>query len=198
MKKSILVVFALSLCFHLHAQEFQKKYIYRIGAGPAVEGNLGMWAVHFTNQFSYYLNDRVSLSPTLTYFGSLGDIENPHMDEKEFRQDYASSFFANVKIQVDVLRTTKDFRIGTAAGPAFQLGGTSNHPGFTTDIDNNMVSMGYEVEKHRRLGYVTELIFDWPNVKPNRRSSAAVSMSSFSGYWPYYLMATYRIGFHLN
>lgn len=80
--------------------------------------------------------------------------------------------------------------MGLAVGPAFQLGGTSYHRGFTMDVDNIMVSMGYEVEKHRRLGYVTELIFDRPNVKPNRRGSAAVSMSSFSGYWPCYLMAT--------
>lgn len=197
MKKTVVLTFLLYLCFNARAQESQTKTVYYLGGGPAVEGDLGMWAIHFTNQFSYYLNDRVSLNPTLTFFSSLGDIENPHMDEKEFRQDYASSFFANIKIQVDVLRTTKDFRIGLAAGPSFQLGGTSNHRGFTTDIDNNLVSMGYEVEKHRRLGYVTELIFDWPNVKPNRRGSAAVSMSSFSGYWPYYLMATYRFGFQL-
>ena len=121
------------------------------------------------------------------------------MDEKEFRQNYASSLFANVKIQVDILRTAKNFKVGIAAGPAFQLGGTSYHRGFSMDVDNIMVSMGYEVEKHRRLGYVTELLFDWPNVDPNRRGSAAVSMSSFfSGYWPYYLMASYRLGFRLK
>lgn len=197
MKKTIILAFFI-LCFNVKAQDSQIKTVYYLGGGPAVEGNLGMWAIHFTNQFRYYLNNRISINPTLTYFSSLRDIENPHRDEKEFRQDYASSLFANVKIQVDVLRTAKNFKMGLAAGPAFQLGGTSYHRGFSMDVDNSMVSMGYEVEKHRRLGYVTELIFDWPNVKPNRRGSAAVSMSSFSGYWPYYLMVTYRLGFQLQ
>ena len=182
----------------MKAQDSQIKTVYYLGRGPAVEGNLGMWAIHFTNQFSYYLNNRISINPTLTYFSSLEDIENPDRDEKEFRQDHASSLFANVKIQVDVLRTAKNVKIGLAAGPAFQLGGTSYRRGFSMDVDNSMASMGYEVEKHRRLGYVTELIFDWPNVRPDRRGSAAVSMSSFSGYWPYYLLATYRIGFRLK
>ncbi len=195
--KKILSVFALFLCFQVHAQELQKKYVYHIGAGPAVEGDLGMWAIHFTNQFSYFLNDRLSINPSLTYFTSLGDIENLHLEDKEYQQDYASSFFANAKLQVDVLKTSRDFRIGIAAGPSFQLGGTSYHRGFTQDENRNLTSMGYEVEKHRRLGYVTELLFDWPHARPSRRGSATISMSSFSGYWPYYLMATYRVGFQL-
>lgn len=197
--KETIVLSLLFLCsLNLKAQELHKKSVYHLGAGPAVEGDLGMWAIQFTNQFGYYLNNRVSLNPSLSYFSSLGNIENLHMDEKEFRQNSSSSLFANVKLQIDILKTQNDFRVGLAAGPAFQLGGTSYHRGFTMDTDNNIVSMGYEVEKHRRLGYVTELIVDWPKVHSDRRGSAAVSMSSFSGYWPYYLMATYRLGFQLR
>lgn len=162
-----------------------------------MEGNHGMWAFNITNQFSYYFNDRISINPSLTYFGSLADVDIMYRDEEE-TQDYASSLFTDVKIQADILRSPKDFRIGLAVGPSFQFGGTSYHRGFTMDIDKNMVSMGYEVEKHKRLGYVTELIIDWPHARSNRRSSAAVSMSSFSGYWPYYLMVTYRLGFQLK
>lgn len=196
MKNITIFPFLLFFVLQSNAQEIHRRSVYHLGAGPAVEGDLGMWAIHFTNQFSFFLNNSVSLNPSLSYFSSVGDIETLHMEEKEFRQNYASSLFVNLKIQVDVLRTAKDF--GIAAGPTFQLGGTSYHRGFTMDVDNIMVSMGYEVEKHRRLGYVTELIFDWSNVNPNKRGSAAVTMSSFSGYWPYYLMASYRLGFQLK
>lgn len=44
--------------------------------------------------------DRVSLNPTLTYFSSLGDIEDLHMDEKDFRQNYASSLLQIIKYRL--------------------------------------------------------------------------------------------------
>lgn len=76
MKKTIIFAFFF-LCFNVKAQDSQIKTVYYLGGGPAVEGNLGMWAIHFTNQFSYCLNNRISINPTLTYFSSLEDIENP-------------------------------------------------------------------------------------------------------------------------
>lgn len=199
MKKHLLIPFLLMMVIqHLTAQEIQRKMVYSLGAGPAIEGDIGMWAINISNDLSYYVNERISINPNLTYFHTIAEFGAPSNERQEFRQDYASSLFAGIKLQADILKTEKDFKIGIAAGPSFQLGGTSYHQGFTTDEDQNIISTGYRVEKHARLGYTTQVIFDWKAPNPNRRTSAAISMSSFSGYWPYYLMATYRLGFQLK
>lgn len=199
MKKSAFFVLLALVAFFSNAQETDKRWIYRIGAGPAIEGNHGMLGLNITNELSYYLTDRMSINPSLTYFHTLTRFESQSDLEMPHREDYMSSLFTNVKIRIDLLRTSKDFRIALAAGPSFQLGGSSTHRGYTTQQENpeTLVSLGYEVEKHARLGYVTEVTFDWQNAEPNRRSSASISMSSFSGYWPYYLMASYKLGFQL-
>jgi hypothetical protein len=198
-KKSVFfVLFALATYFS-NAQETEKKWMYSVGAGPAIEGNHGMWGLNFTNELSYYLTGRVSINPSLTYFHTLTPFETHSDLVMPNQEDYMSSLFTNVKLRIDLIKSSKDFRIGLAAGPSFQLGGSSSHKGYTTQEQNpeTLISMGYEVEKHARLGYVTEVNFDWRNAKPNRRSSASISMSSFSGYWPYYLMANYKFGFQL-
>ena len=197
-KHLLAAVLLLMVSQHLMAQEIQRKMIYSLGAGPAIEGDIGMWAINISNDLSYYLNDRISINPNLTYFHTIADFGASAAERKEFRQDYASSLFAGIKIKADILKTERDFRIGIAAGPSFQLGGTSYHQGFATDEDRNLISTGYRVEKHARLGYTTQVVFDWKSPNPNRRTSAAISMSSFSGYWPYYLMATYSLGFQLK
>jgi len=198
MKKHLIIAFLIMVSQQLTAQEGPRKMLYTVGIGPAIEGNMGMWAINFSNDFSYHVNDRISINPNVTYFHTLADFGAPSNERKEFRQDYASGLFVNLKLQADILKTEKDFRIGIAAGPSFQMGGTSYHQGFTTDEDRNLISTGYRVEKHVRLGYSTQVVFDWKTPHPNSRTSAVISMSSFSGYWPYYLMATYRLGFQLK
>ncbi len=44
MKKSAFFVLLALAAFFSNAQETEKSWIYRVGAGPAIEGNHGMWA----------------------------------------------------------------------------------------------------------------------------------------------------------
>jgi hypothetical protein len=198
MKKIVLLIFLAFITVFAKAQEKEGELIYHVGAGPAIEGNHGMWGLNISNELSYFVHDRISINPSITFFNTIASFDHEPKVEKEYRQDHMSSLFTNVKLQIDLLKTSNDFRVGVAAGPTFQLGGSSYHRGFTTNESRELVSLGYEVEKHVRLGYITQVTFDWKNPNPNRRSSILVSMSSFDGYWPYYLMATYRLGFNLN
>lgn len=199
MKKCLFFMVLTLVTFFSKAQESNKSWMYSVGAGPAIEGNQGMWGLNITNELGYYFTERVSINPSLSYFQTLTPFESGFGINMLPQENYMSGLFTNAKIRFDLLRTSKDFRIGLSAGPSFQLGGSSYHRGYTTDGQGPeiLVSLGYEVEKHARLGYVTEVTFDWRNAKPNRRSSASISMSSFSGYWPYFLMACYKFGFQL-
>ena len=100
----------------------------------------------------------------------------------------------------DIHKTKNDFRISLAIGPSFQIGSENSTEGAVLRYDDfgNYYEYLYSINKFARLGYTQQVIFDWKSKNENRRNSALVSMSSFNGYWPWYLMATYRIGFKLK
>jgi len=203
MKRLLFVIAFLSvLPFSSSAQEIrEKKLIYRIGAGPAIEGNWGFWAVNFMNEFSYYATPRLSINPSLTYFASVADFDlaggywQSRMNG-ENTETFVSSLFTDIRFQYDIIKTKKDFRLGIGFGPSFQYGGDGVHGGWVLNEFGDYDSV-WRVERHVRLGYVTQVTFDWQGKNLNRRNTLGVSMSSFDGYWPYYLMLNYRLGFKL-
>jgi hypothetical protein len=193
-------VFIFFFSLNLWAQDVPSipKHVYRIGAGAVIDGNAGYLGLNFTNEFSYYFADRLSINPTITFFSSLTDFEgryhSPLLDGME-NNEFSSGLFTDVKLRFDILKFPKDnFRLGIAVGPSLQIGGEAWTRGFTQGQDGEMVSMGYHVERHRRLGYVSQVSFEWQKPESRIRHFVGVGMQSYSGYWPYYLMVNYQIG----
>lgn len=203
MSRVLLVLSFLAISFsNAVAQEGkQKELIYRIGAGPSIEGNWGFWAINFMNELSYYTTPRFSINPSLTYLVSVADFDlgggywEPRMNG-ENTETFVSSLFTDIRFQYDIIKTDKDFRLGIGFGPSFQYGGDGVHGGWVLNEFGDYDSV-WRVERHVRLGYVTQVTFDWQCKNLNRRNTLGVSMSSFGGYWPYYLYVNYRIGFKL-
>ena len=198
MKKSLFLNFAVSL-FFLHSNVFSQnkdKLTYYVGIGPALDGNGGLIGINVNNELSFRLGKRTSLNPSLTYYQSIGYLT---MDE-EFRNDNSSGLFTNLTFKYDVLKTRNDFRASLAFGPSFQIGSENGYGGsfLVYDVVENYYVETHNVERYIRLGYTQQIAFDWKSKNKNRRNSAVVSMSSFGGYWPWYLMATYRLGFKLK
>jgi hypothetical protein len=200
MKKSLLLSFVLFTYFlqlSAFAQDYEK-LTYYVGIGPAIDGNIGLYGVNVSNELSFGLSEKISLNPSLTYYQSIKSFDN--YDEAAFEQDNSSGLFTNVTIKYDVLKTKNDFKISLAFGPSFQIGGENSYGGSFLRFDGfeNYYENIFTVERFARLGYTQQIAFDWKSKNENRRNSAVVSMSSFGGYWPWYLMATYRIGFKLK
>jgi hypothetical protein len=192
---NILILIFLGIIVSVSAQEKDSRLIYRIGGGPAIEGNFGKIALNFSNELSIFVHDRISINPSITFFVSVANTDGwPNARDKgsEENNEFSSSMFTDVKFQFDLIKTKDDFKVGIAAGPSFQLGGDAMFRGYATNEFNELVAIGYEVNKYRRLGYVTQATFDWKDAK-NRRNTIGTSMSSFGGYWPYYLMVSYKI-----
>ncbi|WP_439489861.1 hypothetical protein [Algoriphagus sp.] len=198
MKKSLLLCFALVTYFiqsSALAQE-SNKLTYYVGIGPAIDGNGGLLGVNLSNELSFALGKRSSLNPSLTYYQSI-----KYWDQNErTKNDNSSGLFTNVTFKYDILKTKNDFKISLAFGSSFQIGSENGFGGsylIYDDIENYYVHQ-YTVERFIRLGYTQQVAFDWKSKNENRRNSVLVSMSSFDGYWPWYLMASYRIGFQLR
>jgi hypothetical protein len=198
MKKSLLLFLAIIPCF-LHTSAFAQetnKLTYYLGAGPTIDGNGGLLGVNINNELNFSLGKRTSLNPSLTFYQS---IKYWNEDDKN-KNDNSSGLFTNVTFRYDVLKTKNDFRISLAFGPSFQIGSENGYGGsylVYDDFENYYVEI-HSIERFIRLGYTQQVAFDWKSKNENRRNSAVISMSSFDSYWPWYLMATYRMGFRLK
>lgn len=171
------------------------KLTYFVGVGPAIDGNIGMWGVNFSNEFSFKVGKRGSINPSLTFYQSITEFGSSASSNSS--DDNSSGIFTNATIRYNLLKTKKDFRISLAIGPSFQLGSENLFGGAFYD-ENGIPDYRYRIEKFNRLGITQQITFDWAAKNENRANSAMVSMTSFEGYWPWYLMATYRIGFKLK
>lgn len=200
MNKSLLIFFVV-LPYFLQSNAFAQDYdklTYYVGIGPAIDGNIGLYGINVSNELSFSLGKRTSINPSLTYYQSIKSFDN--YDEPAFEQDNSSGLFTNVTIKYDLLKTKNDFKISLAFGPSFQIGSENSYGGSVLRFDGfeNYYENLFTVERFSRLGYTQQLAFDWKSKNENRRNSAVLSMSSFGGYWPWYLMATYRMGFRLK
>lgn len=194
MKKQLL--FTLLLLFNLGLTTFsqeKKDITYYVGVGPVVDGNGGLLGINVNNELSFKLGKKTYLNPSLTYYQSIGYL---NMGEK-YRNDNSSGLFTNVTFKYNLLKTKNDFKVSLAFGPSFQIGSENGYGGsylVYDDVENYYAEIR-NVERFIRIGYTQQIVFDWKSKNENRSNSALLSMSSFDGYWPWYLMATYRIGF---
>lgn len=198
MKNSIrLTLFLFFVSFASFAQQ-KEKLTYYVGIGPAIDGNIGLYGLNFSNELSFGLGKSMSLNPSVTYYQSIKSFDN--FDDPNFGQDNSSGLFTNVTFKYDLWKTKNDFRISLALGPSFQIGSENSTDGAFLRYDEagSYYEYMYSIERFARLGYTQQIVFDWKSKNENRRNSALISMSSFSGYWPWYLMATYRMGFKLK
>lgn len=175
-----------------------KALFYYVGVGPAIDGNIGLYGINVSNELSFELGKRTSINPSLTYYQSISSFDK--YDDPKFREDNSSGLFTNATFKYNILKTKNDLIISLAFGPSFQLGGENSTDGALLRYDDfgNYYEYVYDLKKFARLGFTQQIVFDWKGKKENRRNSAMVSMSSFDGYWPWYLMATYRVGFKLK
>jgi hypothetical protein len=166
-----------------------------VGFGPVIDGNIGLWGLNFNNELSFKTGKRSFINPSLTFYQSISSFDN--FEDPNLQKDNSSGLFMNTTFRYDLIKTAKNFKIALAIGPSFQLG-SENTLSSVFYAENQAPDYRYQIESFKRIGITHQIIFDWPSKNENRKNSALISMSSFEGYWPWYLMATYRIGFHLN
>ncbi len=196
MKKTSIL--AITLLFILTSNSFAQQYdklTYYVGVGPVIDGNIGLWGINFNNELSFKVGKRTSFNPSLTFYHSINSFDK--FEDPNLRQDNSSGIFTNATFKYDLIQTKNDFKISVAIGPSFQLG-SENTLSSANFNQEGVPDYRYQIEKFKRPGITQQISFDWASKNDNRVNSAMISMTSFEGYWPWYLMATYRIGFKLK
>jgi|SRR5690606_20559931 len=197
MKKSLFLSFVFFMCLSqsiVFAQD-ETSLTYYVGVGPAIDGNIGLYGINVSNELSFKVGRRTSFNPSLTFYQSIRSFDT--FEDANMEKDNSSGLFTNATFKYDLVKTKRDFKISLAVGPSFQIGGENTWSSVVYG-ENDTPDYRYQVERFARIGYTQQIAFDWKSKNENRRNSAVVSMSSFDRYWPWYLMATYRIGFKLK
>ncbi|WP_460546385.1 hypothetical protein, partial [Echinicola sediminis] len=169
------------------------------GGGVGVEGNMGIPGINISNDLSYYLNNRLSLNPSLLLFQST-DFSQKKSNANPYPSmaDRSTGFLANFAFQADMLKTDKGLRVGLAAGPSYHFGVDNYFRGYGNDENNELVSNGYNRISRSQLGLITQLSFDWKANQATRKQSVDLSVTGYDRLYGWHAMLTYKVGFLLR
>jgi hypothetical protein len=195
MKKLAFIFILFIISNHLFSQKKEGNYklIYNVGMGPGIEGNFGLIGIVLEQELDYQIKNRIILSGSLLFFQSTGNIEKGYPLKEEFNSH--SGIFTNIEGTFLMLNKQK-LKLGVSIGPSFQIGSVTYNT--STVDDGNTQTHYYEHFQHNRLGYSTGIMASWAHKNPNRQSSIKLRMYSFEGYYGYFLMTGYRLGFKIK
>ena len=188
-RKMIFLAILMGLIFN---QAFtQNKFgdkIYSVGLGFGNENNVGNYGLYFSNDLRFYLTNRLSVNPRVSFFQSLGSIE----PEKHYGYRSHSGIFFDLGANISLI-TNNSHDLSFSAGPSFQMGNETFSSGITVR-NEVLVDEGFETITLRRLGFYCDLEFSFPVL--NQIHSIGLR-SSYFGIYPEFLGITYKIGIKL-
>ncbi len=188
-----LLAFAPIVCF---AQEEKPKLQYSIGGGATIDGNNLLWGLNMSNELNYRLGKRTSLNAGLSFYQSLGNLENRAVNGLAENIDQSSGIFITPTLRYDILQRDSGFKLSFGAGPSLQLGGEAFR---ATNIFNTADPMPMTfVNKYQRIGLLLELEAEWKTKNPNVRNALALSAFGADYYFPWFINATYKVRFNVG
>lgn len=188
----LLAIFLLTL---VHAASFaqeKEKPKFTFGIGPAIDNRLSLWGVNFVNEVDLSLSSRLTFTPSLTFYHSIGNLDFNHPNKGLKKEDFSSGVFINPKLKYDFLQGKNGFTLSFAAAPAIQIGSQAFVSNINSSNPENPIWVKFP-SKLTRLGLLLELEGEWKTKNPNINQALSMSASGFDGEFPWYLMATYKI-----
>lgn len=192
------LLFSFLSFVQLKAQSKSDTYL-NLGGGFGVEGNMGIPGINITSDLNYYLNNSLSLNPSLILFQST-DFSQKKSSENPYPSlaDKSTALLMSFAFQADLLKINNGFRLGLAAGPSYHVGVDNYFIGYGINENNVLVSNGYERISRSQLGLITQLSFDWKGNQANRKHAIDLSVTGYDNYFGWHAMLTYKMGFLLK
>lgn len=195
-KGLILAIFLLTLVHAASFAQVRPKLQYSVGFGPSFDNNVGLWGVNFTNELNYNVGKRISLNAGLTFYQSLGNLENNEVFPGQNSKDQSSGIFLNYMLKYDIVQRKSGFKLAFAMGPSLQFGGESFL--YNYNLPNPEPAYTYAVNKYQRLGIMAELEAEWKTKNPNVKNAASISAYGADKTFPWYINLTYKVRFGIG
>jgi hypothetical protein len=173
------------------AQEKEKPN-FTFGIGPTIDNRLSLWGVNFVNEVDLPLSSRLTFSPSLTFYHSIGNLDFNHPNKGLKKEDFSAGIFINPKLKYDILQGKNGFILSFAAAPSLQIGSQAFVSNINFSNPENPEWVRFP-SKLTQLGLLLEMEGEWKTKNPNINQAISVSASGFDGEFPWYLMATYKI-----
>ena len=190
-KKKLNFVVILVMLFISSSSYAQKSSIrkdkYSVGFGYGFNSNVGNDGIIISNDYKYYLSNRLALNPALSYFQSINLFH-------DFEEGYKSHSGLVLSFSLDyTIYNKKDFNISLNLGPSFEIGDQSR-TWMRTYIDGVLTEERFENERLFVPGVVGNIEVSWDENKKFAKSISIISNSQY-GLIPNSLGIVYKIGF---
>lgn len=179
------------------AQIEKPKIQYSIGGGFSVDRSNMLWGLNMTNEINYRLGKRTSLNAGISFYQSLGNLENKEVFPGQKSKDQSSGIFITPMLKYDILQRDSGFKLAFAAGPSLQLGGESIlfKDNFTDPENPNSFVFH---NKLQRIGLMMELEAEWKTKNPNIRNAASISAFGADNDFPLFINLNYKVRFNFG
>ncbi|EMS34449.1 hypothetical protein C943_03668 [Mariniradius saccharolyticus AK6] len=179
------------------AQTEKPKFQYSIGGGVSVDRSNKLWGLNMTNEVNYRLGKRTSLNAGISFYQSLGNLENKEVFPGQKSMDQSSGIFITPMLKYDILQRDSGFKLAFAAGPSLQLGGQSILFDYDyTDPENPDSFILHN--KYQRIGLMMELEAEWKTKNPNIRNAASISAYGADNDFPLFINVNYKLRFNFG
>lgn len=193
-----LTIFLVTMVHMASFGQVRPKLQYSVGAGASIDGNNLLYGVNFTNELNYKLGRRTSINLGLTFYQSLGNLEENEIFAGQKSKEQSSGIFISPSLKYDLIQRPSGFKLAFAMGPTLQLGGETFQFPFGSLNPTSDSNFNYVTNKYQRIGIFTELEAEWKSKNPNVVNAVSISATGFDYYYPWYINATYKVRFGLG
>ena len=184
----VVIIVMLFITSNNYAQKSSiRKDKYSVGIGYGFNSNVGNDGLVFSNDYKYYLSNRLALNPALSYFQSINlfhDFEEGYQSHSGFVFSFALDY---------TIYNKNDFNIAINLGPSFEVGDQS-YSWLRTYTDGVLTEERFENERLFVPGVVGNIELSWDENKKFVKSISIISNSQY-GLIPNSLGIVYKIGF---
>ncbi len=163
----------------------EKQLTYSLGVGFGNENSVSNYGIYLSNDLKIPVAQKISLNPRLSFFQSLGSIEQS--------SDYGYRSHTGLFIEPGVSYFPFSNGLSINAGPSLQIGNATYLETQYADPFGEGTIDRYKNDYLRRIGFYFDVEFSWV-LPSNRISTLGIKSSSFE-IFPEFLALTYKIGF---
>lgn len=165
-----------------------RKENFSVGLGYGFNSNIGNDGVLFSNDYKYYLTDRLVINPGICFFQSVNMFRN--IAENGYKSH--SGLVLDLSLEYSIY-SQKHFNIALNLGPSFEIGNLSYSSMRT--YENGVLTEERFVHKQiYEPGVSGSVEFSWDKGQKLVKTLAIVTNSQY-GLFPNSLGIVYKIGF---